>query len=89
MHLTQEMARAVRPNGKILLLEHGRSTWAMINRVLDSNADAHACKWGCHWNRDMSALVRDAGLEIDSISRWHFGTTYLIVAKPRALKSDD
>ncbi len=23
-----------------------------------------------------------AGLEVESVSRWHFGTTYLIVARP-------
>ena len=23
-----------------------------------------------------------AGLEVESISRWHFGTTYIIVARP-------
>lgn len=58
----------------------------MINRVLDSNADAHARKWGCQWNRDMEALVREAGLEVDSVGRWHFGTTYMIVARPRGVE---
>lgn len=29
-------------------------------------------------------LLLQAGLEIESLSRWHFGTTYVIVARPAA-----
>lgn len=47
-------------------------------------AGAHFLKWGCWWNRDIEQIVRQAGLEIDSMSRWHFGTTYLVVARPPA-----
>ncbi len=39
-------------------------------------------RWGCIWNRDVEALVKESGLEITSMSRWHFGTTYVIYAKP-------
>jgi methyltransferase OMS1 len=45
-------------------------------------ADQHQAKWGCRWNRDIERIVRQAGLHIDSMSRWHFGTTYMIVARP-------
>ena len=45
-------------------------------------AGAHYHKWGCWWNRDIEQIVRQAGLEIDSMSRWHFGTTYMVVARP-------
>ena len=58
-----------------------------VNAALACNlpaAGAHFLKWGCWWNRDIEQIVRQAGLEIDSMSRWHFGTTYLVVARPPA-----
>lgn len=80
----REMQRVCRRGGRILLLEHGRSSYSWLSTVLDKFADAHAQKWGCHWNRDILALVEQAGLEVETVRRFHFGTTYYIVAKPRA-----
>lgn len=71
-----------RDDGQILLLEHGRSHYAWLNAILDKNSHRHTARWGCIWNRDIEAMVRGAGLEIKSLSRWHFGTTYVIVAAP-------
>jgi methyltransferase OMS1 len=85
-HLTgpQEMARVCKPGGRILLLQHGKAKASWLNRVLDDGAREHHSKWGCWWNRDIEQIVRQAGLEVDSMSRWHFGTTYLLVARPTA-----
>ena len=82
----KEMGSVVKAGGKILLLEHGRGTWQFINKILDSSALEHRKKWGCAWNRDIEALVKEAQLEVESISRWHFGTTYVIVAKKKRQK---
>ena len=79
-----EMQRVCRPNGSILLLEHGRSYYDWLNKILDKNEEKHTERWGCIWNRDIEAMVRDAGLEIRNVSRWHFGTTYVIEAGPSA-----
>ncbi|KAL4100415.1 hypothetical protein PRIC1_008209 [Phytophthora ramorum] len=79
----REMQRVCKPDGgRILLLEHGRSSYAWLSNILDKFADLHAQKWGCHWNRDILALVEQAGLEVETVHRFHFGTTYYIVAKP-------
>ncbi|CAO3677040.1 unnamed protein product [Rhizopus microsporus] len=72
---------------RVLLLEHGRSHYDWLNRLLDSNVDKHVKQWGCWWNRDIVGLfenerVKDK-LEIVNVSRWHFGTTCYIVAKPK------
>lgn len=80
----QEMQRVCKRDGRILLLEHGRSHYAWLSSVLDKFADAHAQRWGCHWNRDILALVEAAGLEVETVRRFHFGTTYYIIAKPAA-----
>ncbi|KAI8074381.1 hypothetical protein BC940DRAFT_288101 [Gongronella butleri] len=72
---------------RILLLEHGRSHYSWLNRLLDANVDKHVQKWGCWWNRPIMELFDDdrvkEKVEIVSSSRWHFGTTCYIVARPR------
>lgn len=72
------------PNrGRILLLEHGHSHYAWLNRILDNLAPAHADRHGCWWNRDIGAIVRESGLEVVEEKRWHFGTTWRYVLRPR------
>lgn len=69
--------------GRILLLEHGRSYYDWVNRILDNLAPAHADRHGCWWNRDIGAIVRESGLEIVEEKRWHLGTTWRYVLRPR------
>lgn len=68
--------------GRILLLEHGRSHYGWLNRILDNLAPTHADRYGCWWNRDIGAIVRESGLEIVEEKRWHFGTTWRYVLRP-------
>ncbi|KAI9351172.1 S-adenosyl-L-methionine-dependent methyltransferase [Zopfochytrium polystomum] len=90
------MSRLAGADGRILLLEHGRSrpgesfvrravrsSWLVgqLNVVLDKTAPDHARQWGCWWNRDIEELVERAGLEVVSARRYHFGTTVLIEAR--------
>mmetsp|Transcript_14636 Transcript_14636/g.24386 ORF Transcript_14636/g.24386 Transcript_14636/m.24386 type:complete len:112 (-) Transcript_14636:49-384(-) len=83
------MQRVCRDDGKILLLEHGRSkTYEGLSNYLDANAERHAKNWGCIFNRDIDGLMDEAGLEIESLTTWHFGTTYYVVAKPKSKESD-
>jgi methyltransferase OMS1, mitochondrial len=74
----KEMGRVCK--GKILLLQHGKSSYEWLNEVLDKTSLSHALKWGCWWNRDIVGLVKSAGLKIEHMERSNFGTTYLIVA---------
>lgn len=67
----------------ILLLEHGRSYYQWLNRVLDTHAPQHADKHGCWWNRDIGEIVEESGLEIVSERRKHFGTTWIFELKPK------
>jgi methyltransferase OMS1, mitochondrial len=79
----KEMARVCKPDGKILLLEHGRSKmWESLSQYLDKHAERHAKNWGCVWNRDLDLILQEAGLSLDRVDTWHFGTTYYVVCRP-------
>ncbi|KAK9766280.1 hypothetical protein K7432_004741 [Basidiobolus ranarum] len=77
-----EMQRVCKPDGHVLLLEHGKSNYSWLNNILDTQAEKHASQWGCWWNRDITGLIHKAGLQVVYQSRWHLGTTYYIIAKP-------
>lgn len=78
----QEMARVCRTDGKILLLEHGRSDREWFGRLQDRRADRHAKQLGCHWNREPLEIVREAGLTVVAAWRTFLGIFHLIQAKP-------
>ncbi|KAL8970200.1 MAG: hypothetical protein Q9183_001633 [Haloplaca sp. 2 TL-2023] len=66
------------PPSRILLLEHGRSYYAWVNRFLDRSASLHARQHGCWWNRDIGKIASDSGLEIVNMERKHLGTTWVL-----------
>ncbi|SLM34879.1 S-adenosyl-L-methionine-dependent methyltransferase-like [Lasallia pustulata] len=70
-------------HGQILLLEHGRSYYDWLNRLLDKTAPAHADRHGCWWNRDIGKIVEESGLEVVKIKRYHLGTTWWVELKPK------
>jgi methyltransferase OMS1 len=69
------LASVVRPQtGRIILLEHGKGWFGIINGLLDRNAGKHFEKYGCWWNRDIQAIVEEAaqrtpGLEVVKVER--------------------
>jgi ubiquinone/menaquinone biosynthesis C-methylase UbiE len=78
----REMARVCRPEGHILLLEHGRSRRDGLGRWQDRHADKFATQLGCHWNREPLKLVRQAGLNVNKARRTFFGVFHEIAAEP-------
>ena len=76
--LIRNLGAHLAPNGRILLLEHGRSEWGFVNTILDSLAPRHAEKFGCWWNRDIGAIVRESGLEVVEVRRRNWGTTWWV-----------
>jgi len=78
----REMARVCRPEGRILLLEHGRSEVAWIARLQDRFEWVLADRVGCHWNRSPLELVREAGLRVRGARRFGLGVFHSIEAAP-------
>ncbi|CAH0052899.1 unnamed protein product [Clonostachys solani] len=73
--VVSNLATAVKPEtGRIILLEHGKGWYGIVNGLLDRNAGQHFEKYGCWWNRDIQALVEEAarrtpGLEVVKVER--------------------
>lgn len=63
-----QMRRVLRPGGKLVFCEHGRSPDAAVGRWQDRlNPLWNRLFGGCHLNRDMPALIRGAGFAIEFI----------------------
>lgn len=61
----QEARRVLRPGGTLLFVEHGRAPEASVARWQDRLDDVWGCiAGGCHLNRQIDALIADAGFEI-------------------------
>ncbi|KAI1472688.1 uncharacterized protein F4812DRAFT_409897 [Daldinia caldariorum] len=92
--LLSRMAAAVKPEtGRIVLLEHGRSWYELVNGLLDRSARQHFARFGCWWNRDVELVVRAAeravpGLEVVRLERpgWiTLGTHVLVEMRVREI----
>lgn len=77
-----EMNRLCKPNGKILLLEHGQGTLQVVNDYLERHSEQHAAHWGCVWNRNLEEILDHSQVNVEIMSRYHFGTTYYVVCRP-------
>jgi ubiquinone/menaquinone biosynthesis C-methylase UbiE len=73
-----EIRRVCKPGGRILLLEHGRSSWEPLGRWLDRAAPAQYAEAGCRLNQDPRIAVQQAGLKLVSLERTLLGVGYLI-----------
>lgn len=85
----REMGRVCKADGRILLLEHGRSSRRWIGDFQDRHAERHARQLGCHWNREPPLLVRIAGLRILSGKRNFMGIFYRAVVTPQDFTGKD
>jgi len=78
----REMGRVCSPDGRILLLEHGRSDVEMLARFQDWRAEAHFEKHGCRWNQEPLEVVTGAGLPIRERRTSLLGILTAIEARP-------
>lgn len=78
----REMARVCRPDGHILLMEHGRSSSPVIAWLQERMAARHGRTLACQWTREPVDLVRQAGLTLIADRRRFFGVLHTIIAAP-------
>jgi methyltransferase OMS1 len=83
VRLLRNLEAATKEDGQILLLEHGKSHYDWLNKLLDKTAPQHADEHGCWWNKDIGKIVEESGLEVVNIKRYNFGTTWWVELKPR------
>ncbi len=79
----QEMKRVCRPDGLILLLEHGHSNLTFLANYQDRHEYQHyEDHAGCRWNQDPLDLVQSAGIKIVKGKRNILGMFHSIEAIP-------
>lgn len=66
-----EVRRVLKPNGRILVCEHGRSSHATTARWQDRlNKPWQRLALGCNLNRDTAELIQAAGFRFDSFDKF-------------------
>lgn len=69
----EEMVRVTKPGGRVLLVEHGRSSLGWIARRQDRNIERVYERSGCRNNRDVLADLSEAGLDPEEHVVSHLG----------------
>ncbi len=65
----QEIRRVLKPHGRLLFVEHGRSPEPKISAWQDRLTPLwKRMGGGCHLNRQIGALIEDAGFHIEQIT---------------------
>lgn len=77
-----EMARVCRPDGRVLLLEHGRSDVELVGRFQDWRADAHYEQHGCRWTQDPIAHFDGTELTVVEREEFFLGMVTIVEARP-------
>ncbi len=80
----EAMSRLCKPNGRILMIEHGRSSNRALSAIQDRFAGYHVHALACHWNREPRELIDEAGLAIVSERHSFFGVFHAFEVKPSA-----
>lgn len=67
----KEIFRILKPEGKFLFIEHGKSD----NKILSSiqtliTPISKKIAGGCHWDRDMEKLIKEAGFVFEKLEKF-------------------
>jgi ubiquinone/menaquinone biosynthesis C-methylase UbiE len=82
LRVLQQMNRWCTDDGRILLLEHGKSSVLPLTWLQNLLDPLQVRIIGCHANRDILGLVSQSPLIIEQHETHLFGTIHLIWAKP-------
>ena len=78
----REMARVLKPGGRIVLLEHVRARNPLIALSQRALTPIQVRMLGCHLDRPTDRLVRDLGFRVEHEETRFFGVFHLMVARP-------
>ncbi|WP_237560596.1 class I SAM-dependent methyltransferase [Halostella litorea] len=78
----REMERVCDPDGRILLVEHGRSDVGPVARFQEWREDAHYASAGCRWTQEPLAVAAEAGLSVREAETSFLGMITTIEARP-------
>ena len=77
-----EVSRVLKPSGKLLLFEHGKSNDPRIARWQDRlNPLQRIVACGCNLNRPIDKLVVEAGFQVEGLSRTRLPGTPAVLAE--------
>jgi ubiquinone/menaquinone biosynthesis C-methylase UbiE len=77
-----ELGRVCRPEGRIVMLEHVRSTSRPLAAVQKALSPLNERAIGCHLARETFDMARSLGFSIDETWSRLFGSVQLVVARP-------
>lgn len=78
----RELARVVKPDGRVVLLEHVLSPNPLLKGVMKVTAPLQARAMGCHIDRQTDRIIRKLGFRVEQDRSRVFGIFHLIVARP-------
>ncbi|HEX9842706.1 MAG TPA: class I SAM-dependent methyltransferase, partial [bacterium] len=77
-----EMARVVRRDGQVLLLEHGYSSQPWLRKLQLQRAPRQFQWLGCRWDIEPHRIAEQAGLRLDEHRRYLLGILHWMVLRP-------
>ena len=68
----RDMRRVLKPNGRLLFIEHGQAPDPAVAKWQDRLAPVFRCIAGCNPNRPIDTLIRNAGFSFAEIEKTYF-----------------
>ncbi|USK36623.1 class I SAM-dependent methyltransferase (plasmid) [Bacillus sp. F19] len=82
MKILNSFNKWCKPDGQILLLEHGKSSNSMIGYFQTMLNPLNRKVAGCYLNRDMLHIVEHSNIHIERMEHYLTGAVHLVWAKP-------
>ncbi|UVI29421.1 class I SAM-dependent methyltransferase [Paenibacillus spongiae] len=82
LQVLKNINRWCRPDGRILLMEHGISSNFAVSAIQRTLNPLLYRTLGCHHTRNITGLVRESGIVIEQVESYWLNMVHLIWARP-------